>query len=73
VKAQKGGWGVVEVYLYFFFNLGAGWLTPRLDRFIHWKEIVDCTEGWVGALVPGLEGWRKSRLYRDSIPGPSRP
>jgi len=29
-----------------------------------------CTGGWVGPR-DGLDGWRKSRSHRDSIPGPS--
>ena len=64
MKAQKGG-GVVEVYLYFFFNLDVGWrwvVNATPGRFIHGKETVHCTEGWVGALGPGLDGCGKCRL-----------
>jgi len=76
LKAEGGGGGVKRYTSTFSLTSaldGDGWLTPRPGRFIHGKETVDCTEGWVGALGPGLDGCRKSRLYRDSIPGPPRP
>jgi hypothetical protein len=41
-------------------------LYPRERLGIH------CTEGWVVARA-GLDRCGKSRLYRDSIPGPSSP
>ena len=36
------------------------------------KPDTQCTGGWVGPRA-GLDGCGKSRLHRDSIPGPSNP
>jgi hypothetical protein len=36
------------------------------------KAGIHCTGGWVGPSA-GLDGCGKSRLHRDSIPGPSSP
>jgi len=51
-----------------------GWSTPPLPRPIYpWERPgTRCIEGWVG-LRDGLDGCRRLRLNRDSIPGPSRP
>jgi hypothetical protein len=70
VKAQMVG-------NYSFFNLGAisvmsghryapAALSPVK------RPDTDCTGGWVGPRA-GLDGCRKSRLQRDSIPGPTSP
>jgi hypothetical protein len=32
--------------------------------------VIHCTAGWVGPMA-GMDGYRKSRLYRGSFPGPS--
>jgi hypothetical protein len=48
-----------------------GWLAPRPGRMPPGKRPgTHCTGGWVG-LRAGLDGCGKSRLHRDSIPGPS--
>jgi len=46
--------GGVQVYLYYFFNLGArrgGWSTPRPGRFTPWKEPVALV--WEAGWAPG--------------------
>ena len=46
--------GGVQVYLYYFFNLGArrgGWLKARIDRFTPGKETVPIV--WGDGLAPG--------------------
>jgi len=45
---------------------GGGWSTPRPGCLTH----RNCIGGWVGPSA-GLDGCRKSRPHRDSIPGPS--
>ena len=53
--------------------MGDGWSTPRPGRFtLGEKPGTHCIGGWVGPRT-GLDGWEKSRLHRDSIPGPSSP
>jgi hypothetical protein len=47
---------------------GSGWLTPRPDRFTSWND-----KRLAPRPIAGLDGWRKSHLHRDSIPGPSSP
>jgi hypothetical protein len=47
--------------------------TPRSGHFSPRKETGShCTGGWLGRRT-GLDGCGKSRLHRDSIPGPSIP
>ena len=69
--------GGVEVQLYSFFNLGAGWdwvfnatspaaLPPRK------RPGTLCIGGLVGPRA-GVDRCGKSRPHRDSIPGPSSP
>ena len=72
-RRPKGG---VEVQLYSFFNISATWervvsVTPRP---LHSRDRpgTRCTEGCVGPRV-GLDGCGKTRLHRDSIPGPPSP
>jgi hypothetical protein len=36
------------------------------------RPVIHCTGGWEGPRA-GLDGYGKSRLHRDSIPGPSNP
>jgi hypothetical protein len=68
--------GGVEVQLYSYFKLDARWewvvnTTPR-PLYPRERPSTHCTGGWVG---PGtvLDGYEKSRLQRNSIPGPSSP
>jgi hypothetical protein len=69
--------GEVEVYLYSFCNLGAGWrwvvnATPRL--LYPWeREPVPIAQKavWASGLFPG--GYGKSRPYRGLNPGSSSP
>jgi len=73
IKAQRGG----EVYLYPFFNLcakiGVGGQRHALVTVGPGKRpSTHYTGGCVGPRA-GLEGSRKSRPYRYSIPGPSSP
>ena len=48
---------------------GGGWSTPRPGRITSGTH---CMGGWVGPRA-GLDECGKSRLHRDSIPGPSSP
>jgi len=71
-NTQRG----INVYLYSFFNLGARWVwvvkaTPR-PLYPRERPGTHCIGGWVGPRA-GLDGCRKSRPYRDSIPGLSSP
>jgi len=51
---------------------GEGW-TSRLGRSLHpGRPGTHRTGGWVGPRAV-LDRCRKSRLHRDSIPGPSSP
>jgi hypothetical protein len=74
MKAQTGG---VEIYLHFFFDLGAGWGWV-VDTFppAYWtpEELTGthCTRGCVGPRA-GLDGCGKSCPHRDSIPEPFSP
>jgi hypothetical protein len=65
------------VYLYSFFNFGAGWrvgvqrhapaaLPPGK------RPDIQCRRGWVDPRA-GLGGCGKSRSHRDLMPGPDRP
>ena len=71
-KAQRG----VEVQLYSFLNLGARWewvaKAPPRSLYSRERPGAHCIGGWMGPMV-GLDGCGKSRLHRDSIPGPSSP
>ena len=52
---------------------GGGWSAQRPGRFTPGERPgTHCTGGWVGPRT-GLDGCRKSRRHRDSIPGPSSP
>ena len=55
-------------------TLGWGWVVSTTPRPLYPREIpgTHCTGGWVGPRA-GLDGWGKSSLHRDSIPGPSSP
>ena len=57
-------------------NLGArwGWVVNATPRPFYPRErpTIDCTGGWVGHRA-SLDGFRKSRPHRHSIPGPSSP
>jgi hypothetical protein len=66
----------VEVYLHSLLNLGSRWgwvvnATPR-PLYPQQRHITPCIEGWLVRRA-GLDGFGKSRLHRDSIPGPSSP
>ena len=56
-------------------DLGTGggrrWSTPRPGRFMPWKEILYPLYRRLGGAQGGLDGYGKSRLHRDSIPGTS--
>jgi hypothetical protein len=71
-KAQRGGRGIALLFL----DLGAsrGWVVSTMSRPLYPRERpgTHCTGGWVGPRA-GLDVCEKSRLYRDSIPGPSSP
>jgi len=71
--AHRGSWGIALPFL--DHGTGRGWggqrhapaaLYPRERPGIH------CTGGWVGPRA-GLDRCGKSRLHRDSIPGPPSP
>jgi len=49
-----------------------GWVVNATPRPLYPRERpgTHCIEGWVGPKA-GLDGWGKSRPYRDSVPGPS--
>ena len=51
-----------------------GWVVSTTPRLLYPRERpgTHCTGGWVGHRA-GLDGHGKSRLHRDSIPGPSSP
>jgi hypothetical protein len=72
MKAQKESEGTALL----FFNLGARWewmvdATPQPLN--PWERPgTHCIGGWVGPR-DGLDRCGKSRLHRDSIPGPSSP
>jgi hypothetical protein len=57
-------------------DLGArrGWVVSTTPRplYSRKKPGTHCTGGWVGSRA-GLDVYEKSRLHRDSIPGPSSP
>jgi hypothetical protein len=66
----------VEVQIYSFFNLGAGYgrvvkATPR-PLYPRERPGTNCIGGCVGPKV-GLDGCEKSRPHRYSNPGPSSP
>ena len=71
-KGQEESRGVA----YCFLNLDARsrWVFNATLRPLNPQERLGthCTGGWVGHRA-GLDGCGESRLYRDSIPGPSRP
>jgi len=66
----------VDVYLYSSFNLGTrcGWVINATPRPLYPRERpgTHCIGGWVDPRA-GLDVCRKSRLHRDSIPGPFSP
>ena len=69
VKAQRG----VEIKFYSFFNLGAvwGWVVNATPHPLCVRERDPVSSGdWVGFRAV-LDGFIKSRLRRDSIPGSS--
>ena len=49
---------------------GGGWSTPRTGRYPRERPGTHCIGGWVGTRA-GLDGCRKPRPHRNSIPGPS--
>ena len=51
-----------------------GWVVSATPRPLYPRERpgTHCIGDWVG-LMAGLDGWGKSRAYRNSIPGPSSP
>jgi hypothetical protein len=51
-----------------------GWVVKVTPRALYPQErpVTPCIGGWVGSRA-GLDGCGRSRLHRDSIPGPSRP
>ena len=52
---------------------GGGWSAPLPGRFTPGERPgTHCTGGWIGPRA-GQEACGKSRLHRDSIPGPSSP
>ena len=72
-KAQRGC-RAIPVLFSLTSALDVGWVINATPRPLDPQERPGtlCTGGWVGARA-GLDGCGKSRLYRDSIPGPSRP
>jgi len=50
---------------------GGKWSTPRPGRFTPWKETLYPLYRRLGGAQGGLDGYGKSRLHRDSIPGTS--
>jgi hypothetical protein len=75
---NEGARGGEEVELYFLTSApdGGGWSTTLPRRFTRKERdpvpIVCFSGGWVD-LRTGLDWCGKSRLHRDSIPGPSSP
>jgi hypothetical protein len=69
MQAHRG----VEIYLYFFFNLGStkGWVinATYLPLYPRERHGAHCIGDWVGSRE-GLDGYGKSRHipHRDSIP-----
>ena len=73
LEKAKGG---AETQLYSFLKLGArwGWVVNATPRPLYPRERpgTHCIGGWVGPKA-SLDMCGKSRLHRDSIPGPSSP
>jgi hypothetical protein len=70
-KAQRGSRGVTTLSLTSALD---GWVVNATPRPLYPRErpATHCIGGWVGPRT-GLDGCGKSRLHRDSIPGPSSP
>jgi hypothetical protein len=70
-EGPEGGRSIALLFL----DLGArrGWVstTPR-PLYARERPGTHCTGGWVGPRT-GLDVCERSRLHRDSIPGPSSP
>ena len=69
-KAQRESRCIALLFLQPRRQMGGGCSTPRPGP--RERPGTHCIRGWVGPRA-GLDGCGKSRLYRNSIPGPSSP
>ena len=69
MKAER--WSKSIALLFLYLQRQMGWVVNATPRPLYTRERPGtyCIGGWVGPRA-GLDGCRKSRLNRDSIPGP---